>query len=147
MCLVLGNLHWPTLHYMLQRGSWIIGGVWDYCQIMLLSWFLSKGWWLHRYLGWYYITMATRTVEPSEWALHHTPILIIGTCTGMIHEWIQFPGSRSVAYIVCAGIYLAFIYDGWVGNWARVGYVNHGSYNVSYAHQNSIVYNQFMNDS
>ena len=45
-----------------------------------------------------------------------------------------------------AGICLAFIYDGWVGNWARVGYVNHGSYNVSYARQNSIVYNQFTND-
>ena len=45
-----------------------------------------------------------------------------------------------------AGIYLTFIYDGWVGNWARVGYmyVNHGSYNVSYACQTSIVYNQFM---
>ena len=50
---------------------------------------------------------------------------------------------------VCmSGIYLTFIYDGWVGNWARVGYmyVNHGSYNVSYMYacQNSIVHNQFM---
>ena len=46
-------------------------------------------------------------------------------------------------YVIEAGIYLAFIYDGWVGNWARVGYgyVNHGSYNVSYARQNSMVYN------
>ena len=33
-----------------------------------------------------------------------------------------------------------FIYDGWVGNWARVGYVNHGSYVKC---QNSIVCNQF----
>ena len=26
-----------------------------------------------------------------------------------------------------------YIYNGWVGNWALVGYVNRGSYNVSYA--------------
>ena len=36
--------------------------------------------------------------------------------------------GKTLCYILLPGIYLTFIYDGWVGNWARVGYVNHGSY-------------------